>query len=77
MRPDDTDLDAEIRGHLALSVKERIERGEDPEAAHDVLGAGNRRFEITRHHDQCFRNWRLRRKRIGRGIVGVSAPEAI
>jgi putative ABC transport system permease protein len=33
MRPDDTDLDAEIRGHLALSVKERIERGEDPEAA--------------------------------------------
>ncbi|HJR59329.1 MAG TPA: ADOP family duplicated permease [Vicinamibacterales bacterium] len=33
MRPDDNELDAEIRGHLALSVKERIERGEDPEAA--------------------------------------------
>ena len=33
MRPHDNDLDAEIRGHLALSVKERIERGEDPEAA--------------------------------------------
>jgi hypothetical protein len=33
MRPDDHDLDQEIRGHLALSVKERIERGEDPEAA--------------------------------------------
>ena len=33
MRPDDRDLDDEIRGHLALSVKERIERGEDPEAA--------------------------------------------
>ena len=31
-RPSD-DLDDEIRGHLALSVKERIERGEDPEAA--------------------------------------------
>ena len=30
MRPDDRDLDEEIRGHLALSVKERIERGEDP-----------------------------------------------
>jgi predicted permease len=27
------ELDDEIRGHLALSVKERIERGEDPEAA--------------------------------------------
>src|ERR671911_1892664 len=33
MRPDDRDLDEEIRGHLALSIKERIERGEDPEAA--------------------------------------------
>ena len=33
MRPDEHDLDDEIRGHLALSIKERIERGEDPEAA--------------------------------------------
>src|SRR5579864_1669325 len=33
MRPDDRDLDEEIRGHLAISVKQRIERGEDPDAA--------------------------------------------
>ena len=33
MRPDDRELDDEIRGHLALSVKERIERGEGPESA--------------------------------------------
>src|SRR5262245_20638717 len=33
MRPDDHDLNDEIRGHLALSTKQRIERGEDPEAA--------------------------------------------
>ncbi len=33
MRPDDHDLNEEIRGHLALSVQERTERGEDPEAA--------------------------------------------
>ena len=33
MRPDERDLDDEIRGHLAISVKDRIERGEDPEAA--------------------------------------------
>ena len=33
MRPDENELDDEIRGHLALSVRERIERGEDPEAA--------------------------------------------
>src|SRR5687768_13337869 len=33
MRPDDRELDEEIRGHLALSVMERLERGEHPEAA--------------------------------------------
>jgi len=33
MRPDERDLDDEIRGHLALSVKDRIDRGEHPEAA--------------------------------------------
>jgi len=33
MQPHHNDLDDEIRGHLALSIKERIERGEDPAAA--------------------------------------------
>jgi putative ABC transport system permease protein len=33
VRPDERELDDEIRGHLALSVKERIDRGEDPESA--------------------------------------------
>ncbi len=33
MRPERLDFDDEIRGHIAISVKERIERGEDPEAA--------------------------------------------
>ncbi len=33
MRPEQRDLDDEIRGHLALSIQERIERGADPEAA--------------------------------------------
>ena len=33
MRPGLDDFDDEIRGHIALSVKERIERGEDPRAA--------------------------------------------
>jgi predicted permease len=33
VRPDDDDLDDEIRGHLALSIQERIARGEDPAAA--------------------------------------------
>jgi len=34
MRPDEDDFADEIRGHMALNVKERIERGEDPVAAH-------------------------------------------
>jgi predicted permease len=33
MRPDWEELDDEIRGHLALSIRERIARGEDPESA--------------------------------------------
>jgi predicted permease len=33
VRLDERELDDEIRGHLALSVKERIDRGEDPKAA--------------------------------------------
>ena len=33
MRPDERELDEEIRGHLALSIHERVERGEDPGAA--------------------------------------------
>ena len=33
MRPNDRDLNDEIRGHLAINIKQRIERGEDPEVA--------------------------------------------
>jgi predicted permease len=33
MRPDENDLDDEIRGHIAINIKERIDRGEDPESA--------------------------------------------
>jgi predicted permease len=33
MRPDEGDLNEEIRGHVAIDIKERIDRGEDPERA--------------------------------------------
>src|SRR5499427_6214337 len=33
MRPDDLDLENEIRSALELSIQERIERGEDPRSA--------------------------------------------
>ena len=33
MKPDDRELEDELRSHLELSIRERIERGEDPQAA--------------------------------------------
>jgi predicted permease len=33
MRPDDREIDDEIHSHLAMAVKDRIARGEDPESA--------------------------------------------
>ena len=33
MRPDERELDDEIRAHLALEIKERIDGGEDAESA--------------------------------------------
>ena len=33
MRPDEHDLDEEIRSHLAINIRERIDRGEDPVSA--------------------------------------------
>jgi putative ABC transport system permease protein len=33
MRPDENELTEEIRGHLAIEIKQRIDRGEDPESA--------------------------------------------
>ncbi|MFM8535335.1 MAG: hypothetical protein ACKOEC_17390 [Acidimicrobiia bacterium] len=37
LRPDDQQIDDEIRGHLAIEIQERIDRGEDPKSAR--LGA--------------------------------------
>ena len=33
MRPDERDYDQELRAHLALNIKERVDRGEDPVTA--------------------------------------------
>jgi len=33
MRPNENDLNDELRGHLAIDIKQRIDRGEDPESA--------------------------------------------
>jgi putative ABC transport system permease protein len=56
--PDNRELDDEIRGHLALSVMERIERGEDPEAAR--LAALREFGYIPAARDAMRRVWRGR-----------------
>src|SRR5216117_3805019 len=58
MCPDIDDLDEEIRGHLAISIKERIERGEDPEAAR--LAALKEFGNVTLTRDSIRRVWRHR-----------------
>src|SRR5437773_3200537 len=58
MRPDHGDLDEEIRGHMALSIKERIERGEDPASAR--LAALREFGNVTLTRDSMRRVWRPR-----------------
>src|SRR5882724_583488 len=58
MRPDQDDLDDEIRGHMALSVKERIERGEDPASAR--LAALREFGNVTLTRDSMRGVWRHR-----------------
>jgi hypothetical protein len=55
MRPDERDIDEEIRGHLAISIKERIDRGEDPEAARRA--ALNELGYIPKVRDSMRRVW--------------------
>jgi predicted permease len=58
MGPDPDDLDDEIRGHMALSVKERIERGDDPAAAR--LAALREFGNVTLTRDSMRAVWRPR-----------------
>ena len=56
MRPDDNDLDEEIRGHLAISIKERVDRGEDPASAR--LAALKEFGNVTLTRDSIRSVWR-------------------
>lgn len=55
MRPDDREIDDEIRGHLALCVKQRIDDGEAPEAAR--LAALREIGDIAGVRDSMRRVW--------------------
>lgn len=55
MRPDDRELDDEIRGHLALEIQQRIDRGEDPEQAR--LNALRQFGYVPRLRDEMHRVW--------------------
>src|SRR3954449_7065478 len=56
MSPDQDELDDEIRGHMAISINERIERGEDPEAAR--LAALREFGNVTLTRDSMRAVWR-------------------
>ena len=58
MRPDQDELDDEIRGHLALEITQRIERGEDPEAAR--LAALRQFGNVTLTRESMRDVWRPR-----------------
>jgi predicted permease len=58
MRPDDDELDDEIRGHLALGIKERIEQGQDPASAR--LAALKEFGNVTLTRDRIRSVWRHR-----------------
>src|ERR1700716_1515497 len=58
MGPDQDDLDEEIRGQLAISIQDRIERGEDPEAAR--LAALKEFGNVTLTRDSMRGVWRHR-----------------
>ena len=58
MRHGQDELDDEIRGHLALAVRERIERGEDPEAAR--LAALREFGNVLRMRESLQEVWRPR-----------------
>jgi predicted permease len=67
VRPDQRELDDEIRGHLALSVKERIERGQDPEAAR--LAALRELGYVPAIRDSMRRVWYSRWLDAGRNLA--------
>jgi predicted permease len=56
--PDDRELDDEIRGHLAIAVRQRIEAGEDPETAR--LNALREFGYIPAARDSMRRVWHSR-----------------
>src|SRR5262252_10543488 len=55
MRPDDLDLEDEIRSALELSIQERIERGEDPQSARRAALEEFGSLQATR--DSLHRVW--------------------
>jgi putative ABC transport system permease protein len=58
MAPDRRAFDDEIRGHIAISIQERIERGEDPEAAR--LAALKEFGNLLRTRESMQAVWRPR-----------------
>src|SRR5262250_1154366 len=67
MCPDLDDFDEEIRGHLALSIKDRIERGEDLASAR--LAALKEFGNVTLTRDSMRSVWRGRWWELGEALA--------
>jgi putative ABC transport system permease protein len=67
MRPDHDEIDDEIRGHLAIEIQERIDRGETPEAAR--LGALRQFGYLPQMREQMRRVWYSRWFDMGEALV--------
>src|SRR3954463_12331008 len=70
MGPHQDELDDEIRGHLAISIKERIERGEDPAAARlaAIREFGNLTLTRESMHGVWRHRWLNAAEALGRDI---------
>src|SRR5436190_3328610 len=67
MHPDERELDDEIRGHLAIEIQDRIERGEDPETAR--LNALRQFGYVPQLKDEMRRVWYSRWFDMGEALL--------
>jgi putative ABC transport system permease protein len=67
MRPDDRELDDEIRGHLALEIQQRIDRGEAPEQAR--VNALRQFGYLPKMRDEMRRVWYSRWYDVAESLV--------
>ena len=67
MRPDDRELDDEIRGHLAIEIQQRIDGGESPQQAR--VNALRQFGYLPRMKEEMHRVWYSRWYDVAEALV--------